>query len=219
MATTQTTKIDLKRDRKNLYAPPKAPVLVEVPPLTFLMVDGQGDPNVSVAYREAIEALYAVSYTLKFALKRGPGGLDYVVMPLEGLWWADDKTEFSGDRKADWRWTAMIAQPDAVTPELAAQAVAECARKQDLPALARLRLETLAEGLSAQVLYVGPYQDEGPAIAHLHAFIRERGYSFDGRRQKHHEIYLSDPRRTAPPKLKTVIRQPVVPPAVAGEGA
>jgi hypothetical protein len=217
MAVSQGAKIDLKRELKELYAPPKTPVLVDVQPLTFLMVDGSGDPNVSTAYREAIEALYAVSYSMKFALKRAPGGVDYVVMPLEGLWWADDMNEFVNARKAAWKWTAMIAQPDAVTPELFAQAVAEVARKKDLPALSRLRLETFAEGLAAQVLYIGPFQDEEPTIANLHAFIRERGYEFDGRRQKHHEIYLSDPRKTAPERLKTVIRQPVAPPPSSGD--
>jgi len=206
--TTRATKLDLRRELKALYAPPSTPVMVEVPELTFVMVDGQGDPNTAEAYRDAVAALYAVSYALKFALKRAPDGLDYAVMPLEGLWWADDMAEFDVERKADWRWTMMIAQPEAVTPDRFAHARAEVARKKNLPALERLRLERFAEGRAAQVLRRGPYSAEGPTIAALHAFIRERGDALDG---KHHEIYLGDPRRTAPERLKTVIRQPVAP--------
>ena len=208
MTTPRETKIDLRRQLKALYAPPSTPVLVEVPELAFLMVDGRGDPNTSEAYAEAIAALYAVSYALKFAAKRAPNGIDFTVMPLEGLWWADDMAEFSLERKAAWQWTMMIAQPDTVTPEGVAQAVAHVARKKSLPAAARLRLERVEEGLCAQTLHVGPYNAEGATIATLHAFIRDGGYEFDGRRQKHHEIYLNDPKRTVPEKLKTVIRQP-----------
>lgn len=209
--TAPTTKIDLRRDLKALYAPVKTPVLIDVPPLTYLMVDGHGDPNAAQEYREAVEALYAVAYTLKFALKRGPEGIDIAVMPLEGLWWADDMTAFTGDRKSEWSWTMMIAQPDVVTPERVEQAIAEAARKKELPAVTKVRLDALAEGLSAQVLHVGPYSAEGPTIAALHDFIREEGYGFGGPERKHHEIYLSDPRRTDPAKLKTLIRQPVEP--------
>jgi hypothetical protein len=172
------------------------------------MVDGAGDPNTAVAYREAVEALYSVAYTLKFAIKREMGR-DFRVMPLEGLWWADDLSDFMSGRKDAWRWTALIAQPDVVTAGHVDEAVRQLARKKELPALSRLRLEPFTEGLAAQLLYLGPYADEAPAIARLHAFIREQGYEFDGHTQKHHEIYLSDPRRTAPEKLKTIIRQPV----------
>lgn len=195
---------------KALYAPPKRPVMVDVPVLNFLMIDGHGDPNLSQDYKDAVEALYALSYTLKFMLKKEEG-LQYRVGPLEGLWWAEDMVEFSMERKANWDWTMMIAQPDAVTPEHVARAREQAGRKKPLPALAKVRLESFEEGRCAQVLYVGPYSAEGPTIAALHAFIREQGYEFDGRKQKHHEIYLGDPRRTAPEKLKTIIRQPVVP--------
>jgi hypothetical protein len=211
VASAQGTKIDLRRQLKELYAAPKTPVRVSVPRLTFLMADGSGDPSTSSAYREAVAALYAASYALKFALKRAPDRVDYAVMPLEGLWWADDMAEFRTEPRTDWRWTVMIAQPDAVTPERLAEAIRDVGRKRDLPTLGRLRLESLTEGLCAQVLHLGPYSAEGPTIAGLHAFIRERGYAFDGRQQKHHEIYLGDPTRTAPPKLKTIIRQPVLP--------
>jgi hypothetical protein len=202
-------KLDLRRELKPLYAPPLTPVLVEVPELSFLMVDGRGDPNTSPEYREAVAALYAVSYAVKFALKRGPDGIDYAVMPLEGLWWADDMAAFSAERKGEWQWTMMIAQPAVVAPEMVEQAAAEAARKKGLPGASRLRLDRFAEGLCAQVLHVGPYSAEGPTIARLHAFIAEEGYTFGGAQQRHHEIYLNDPMRTAPAKLKTVIRQPV----------
>lgn len=202
------TKIDMTREHRELYAPGRAPVMVEVPEFSFAMIDGHGDPNVSADYREAIEALYTVSYTLKFALKRGPQQLDYRVMPLEGLWWTPDMADFSTERKGDWDWTMMIRQPEEVTQEDFEQAVATAAGKKDLPAAPALRLERFAEGPAAQLLYVGPYADEGPAIERLHAFIAEQGRRRAG---KHHEIYLGDPRRAAPEKLKTIVRQPVAP--------
>ncbi|MGI6209319.1 MAG: GyrI-like domain-containing protein, partial [Anaerolineae bacterium] len=177
------------------------------PPIAYLMVDGQGDPNTSAAYREAVQALYSVAYTLKFMLKGGPEAYDFTVMPLEGLWSADDWDAFvSGDRAA-WEWTAMIAQPPPVTPALVEQAVADARRKKGpMPGLERLRLETLHEGLSAQVLHVGPYSAEAPTIERLHGWIQDNGYVLRGR---HHEIYLSNPERSAPERLKTIIRQPV----------
>jgi hypothetical protein len=203
-----TTKIDMTREHRELYAPGREPVMVEVPEFSFAMIDGHGDPNVASAYREAIEALYSVSYTLKFALKRGPQQLDYRVMPLEGLWWTPDMADFSTKRKADWDWTMMIRQPEEVTQEAFEQAVATAAAKKELPAATALRLERLTEGPAAQLLYVGPYADEGPAIERLHAFIAEQRFRRAG---KHHEIYLGDPRRAAPEKLKTIVRQPVTP--------
>jgi hypothetical protein len=179
-----------------------------VPELTFVMIDGHGDPNTSAEYREAIQAVYGLSYTLKFSLKRELG-LTYRVGPLEGLWWADDMAEFSIGRKAAWDWTMMIAQPDAVTPERFERAREDVSRKKGLPSLARVRLERFDEGLAGQVLYLGPYSDEGPTIEHLHRFIHGLGYAFDGRHQKHHEVYLGDPRRSAAEKLRTIIRQPI----------
>jgi len=200
-------KIDLKKDLKHLYNPPiKAPVLVDVPPLAFLMIDGQGDPNTAKAYVEAIEALYALSYTLKFMLKKGAAGMDYTVMPLEGLWWVEDMRDFSTENKGAWQWTAMIMQPEFVTPDHVEQALQEARRKKDLPALGSIRLEIYHEGLAAQIMHIGPYAAEAPTIARLHAFISESGHTLRG---KHHEIYLGDPRRTAPEKLRTVIRQPI----------
>lgn len=187
----------------------RVPELVFVPEITFISVDGSGDPNTSTAYRDAIQTLYSLSYTLKFALKKDLG-LVYRVAPLEGLWWADDMAEFSGESKGDWRWTAMIAQPDAVTPAWFERAVDEVVRKKGPQAASGARLEPFTEGLCGQILHVGPYGAEAPTIARLHAFILECGGRFDGRMQKHHEIYLGDPRRSAPEKLRTIIRQPMV---------
>ena len=181
--------------------------MVDVPEMAFLMVDGAGDPNTSPDYREVIEALYGVAYTLKFLLKKEQG-LDYTVMPLEGLWWTPDMREFRAEGKGQWLWTMMIMQPDEVTPALFERAREQVRRKKPSPALERMRLERFHEGLAAQVMHVGPYAAEGPTIARVHAFLRERGYAFDGRLQKHHEIYLSDPRRAAPEKMRTVVRQP-----------
>ncbi len=198
-------KLDFRREHKELYAPPREPVIVSVPELSFLMIDGHGDPNTAPEYARAIEALYSISYTVKFALKseRGP---DYAVMPLEGLWWADDPSTFASGDKSAWHWTAMIAQPDVIDGDLLAAAVERACEKKELPAAAQARLEHFREGDAAQVLHVGPYSEEGPTIARLHEFIAGSGYEPHG---KHHEIYLSDPRRAAAEKLKTVIRQPV----------
>lgn len=191
-----------------LYRATSTPQFVDVPPLSCLMIDGTGDPNTSVEYADAIAALYSLAYTLKFALKQS-AGLNYRVAPLEGLWWADDMAAFSMEHKANWHWTMMIAQPPEVTPELVETARDEVRRKKVLPALDRVRLEPFAEGRAAQVLHLGPYAAEAPTIERLHHFIREQGATFDGRRQKHHEIYLSDPRRAAPERLKTIVRQPI----------
>lgn len=199
------TKLDLKRELREYYGATRTPALIDVPELTFLMVDGHGDPNVSVEYRDAVSALFAVSYAARFALKHA-GVLDYGVMPLEGLWWVPDMSEFTTEDKSAWDWTAMIMQPDEVTEEVLADAKAGVAAKRSLPALGRLRLERFAEGRAVQVLHVGPYSAEGPTIAALHAYIADRGLERGG---KHHEIYLSDPRRSAPDRMKTVIRQPV----------
>lgn len=200
-------KVDLKKELKHLYQPSKAKfTIVDVPEMNFIMIDGHGDPNTSLDYQEVMNALYAVSYAIKFALKADPGTDDYVVMPLEGLWWVEEMAEFSMEEKGAWDWTMMILQPEWVTPEIVEAGKAEAARKKDLPALDRMRFAPYHEGLTAQILYVGPYAEEGPTIARLHDFIHEEGYELDG---KHHEIYLSDPRRTAPEKLKTVIRQPM----------
>jgi hypothetical protein len=202
-------KLDLKKDLKHLYNPSaKTIVSVDVPPMPFLMIDGRGNPNTAKAFQEAMETLYAAAYTLKFRSKDDPG-IDYVVMPLEGLWWADDMEEFSLDDKNAWNWTVMIRQPDHITAEMVEKAVEQVRAKKNPPALDKLRFDTYHEGLAAQIMYFGPFADEGPTIARIHAWIMEHGYTYHGAKP-HHEIYLSDPRRTAPEKLKTVLRQPMI---------
>jgi hypothetical protein len=200
-------KLDLKKQWKPLYDA-KAGVLaaVDVPPLMYLMVDGKGDPNTAESYAEAVEALYSLSYTLKFSLKKSPRALDYGVMPLEGLWWADDPRVFHEADKSAWKWTAMIVQPQFIAQSEVDAAFAEARRKKNPAALDRVRFETFTEGASAQVLHIGPFSAEGPLIQRMHDFIHAAGKELHG---KHHEIYLSDPRRTAPEKLKTILRQPM----------
>ena len=200
-------KLDLKKDLKHLYGATATPALIEVPAITYLMIDGHGDPNTAPEYAEAVQALFSVAYTAKFALKKS-GGPDIAVMPLQALWWVPDMTTFSVTDKSAWDWTAMIAQPDVVTPDVVDAARSAAAAKAPAAALAKLRLETLVEGRAGQVLHVGPYAAEGPTIERLHAFIADQGLQLRG---KHHEIYLGDPRRTAPERLKTIIRQPVAP--------
>jgi hypothetical protein len=199
------TKLDLKKEYRHLYNPSsKECSIVDVPELQYLMVDGAGDPNTSVAYTEAVEALYAMSYTLKFTSKQE--SVDYTVMPLEGLWWTPNLAEFSTEDKSAWEWTAMMVQPEHITADLVDSAAEEVRRKKNPAALDRVRFEPYREGLAVQILYFGPYADEATTIERLHRFAIDGGYQLRG---KHHEIYLSDPRRTAPDKLRTVIRQPI----------
>lgn len=200
------SKIDFKKELKHLYQPPsKKFEVVDVPPMNFLMVDGHGDPNTAQEYKDAVEALYAVAYALKFRSKREKG-MDYVVPPLEGLWWVENMEEFSTEDKSAWSWTMMVMQPEWITQEMFEAALEQVEKKKNLLALSKLRLESYHEGLAVQILHIGSYDDEGPTIARMHAFIDENGYEPAG---KHHEIYLSDPRKVAPEKLKTVLRQPV----------
>jgi hypothetical protein len=198
-------KIDYKKKLKHLYGPSsKKIVIVEVPPMNYFMVDGEGGPAAE-SYQQAIEALYGLSFTVKFDVKKGVG-LDYTVMPLEGLWWAKDITAFSADRKDEWLWKMMIMQPDHVTAKHVNAATKQLREKKNPLALDKIRFESYHEGLSVQILHIGPYDDEGPTIAQMHKFIDENGYQLH---MKHHEIYLSDPRRSKPEKLKTVLRQPI----------
>lgn len=202
-------KLDLRKKWAPLYkASVREPVLVEVPALDYLMIDGRGDPDTSPAFMQAVEALYGISYTLKFGLKKSEG-MDWRVMGLEGLWWAAGKDPgevFRSGDKARWQWTLMVAQPDFVTRAFVKEAREELLARRPTPAAKLVRLERLEEGLSAQILHVGPYAEEAPTIDLMHAFIHEKGYELAG---KHHEIYLSDPRRTKPDRLKTILRQPV----------
>ena len=199
--------LDLTKTHKALYAPSaKEPVIVTVPPFNYLMLDGKGDPNHSPAYQAVVEALYQFSYTLKFAIKKA-GGVDYKVMPLEGLWWAEDMSDFIAGRRDDWLWTMLILQPEPVTPDWVEKTRAQLlAKKDSSPLCGKVRFETYDEGLTVQLMHIGPYAAEGPNIARMHAFAQQQGCHLRG---KHHEIYLSDPRRAAPEKMKTVLRQPV----------
>lgn len=198
-------KIDYKKEFKHLYKPsPKKVDIVEVPKWNYLMIDGEGNPNTSQSFHNAVEALYSLSYTLKFMVKKGTLGINYGVLPLEGLWWADDMSSFSVDDKDSWKWTLMIMQPNLITEDLVKQAMEQVRTKKNPLALPLLRFESFEEGKAAQTLHIGPFSEEGPTIKRVHAFIEENGSQ---RRGKHHEIYLSDTRRTAPEKWRTIIRQ------------
>lgn len=199
--------IDLKREPGLHYRATTTPALVTLPSRPFLMVDGEGDPNTAPAYREAVETLYPLAYALRAAVKAATGDA-YTVMPLEGLWWADDMSRFSVDAKHEWRWTLMISLPDAVEHVDAAEVMAGAVAAKRPSAGDRVRLERYDEGAAAQVLHRGPFATEPATIERLHAFIDTEGREMSG---LHHEIYLSDLRRTAPEKLRTVIRQPVTP--------
>lgn len=202
-------KIDLKKQIATYAAPRGRFELVSVPVSQFLMIDGHGDPNTTQAYADALTTLYPVAYKLKF-LSKNELDRDYTVMPLEALWWSEDMASFTAARdKSQWDWTVMIMAPDWIAAEHFDAAREEVQRKGGAPALDAIRLETLDEGLAVQTLHLGPYDDEGPVLdAMHHDFIPSQALRMTG---KHHEIYLSDPRRTAPEKLKTILRQPVVP--------
>lgn len=183
------------------------PVVVNVPKMNFLMIDGKGDPNTSQEYAEAIQTLYPVAYNIKFKCKNSLGN-DYGVMPLEGLWWTENMADFNTNDKSNWLWRAMIMQPDFVSRTIFNEAIEEVTRKKNPKSIDKLRLESYDEGRAAQVLYTGPYVDEGLTIQLLHHFIADQGGLLSSTNKHHHEIYLSDPRRVEPSKLKTIIRQP-----------
>lgn len=200
-------KIDLKKEFAALYKATAKPAVLKVPKLRYLMIDGQGDPNTSKDFADAITTLYGLSYAMKFMLKKGPEAIDYPVMPLEAVWWADDMNDFMKANKSKWKWTAMIMQPSIINAKTMKAAKAELDRKKKaLPAIDLVRLEDMTEGACAQILHVGSYASEGPTIQKLHAFIKDQGKAPRG---KHREIYLSDARRMAPDKLRTIIRQPM----------
>jgi hypothetical protein len=202
-------KIDFKKTQKELYQPKaKEVVIVEVPEMKFLMIDGMGSPGDSKEYQEALATIYPVAFKTKFLSKAK--GKDYVVPPLEGLWWADDMNDYRSGVRDKWKWTMMIMQPDWISKQMIEEAI-EITRKNK-PELSellnKLRLESYIEGKSAQIMHLGPFSEEGSTIDKVHVFIEESGGNFDGLTHKHHEIYLSDPRRAKPENMKTVIRQP-----------
>lgn len=201
------TKVDYTRELRPLYHAHELPELVEVPALRFLMVDGHGGPNGSPTFREAVEALTSLSQAAKMRV-RSLEGIDYRVMPLEGLWWIPNALVWDFADKSDWDWSLMVMQPEQVTDELLAEVRDRLALRKRLPALDRVRAGWFEEGLSAQILHVGPYADERPTLERLYRFVRDQGFLPTG---KHHEIYLSHPSRTNPERARTIIRQPVSP--------
>ena len=199
-------KKDLKKQFKSFYSERKGNIsLVDVPGFQYISIDGKGNPNTSQDYKQAMEALFSLAYHIKFRVKREQQ-IDYGVMPLEGLWWMDNMEDFSVERKEEWKWSAMIMQPEYVDDNCFAGSVKDLSAKKILPALEHIRLITYSDGLAAQILHIGPYAEEKPTIDRLHGFIADNGYILSG---KHREIYLSDMRRCAPEKLRTIIRQPV----------
>lgn len=201
------TKLDLKQEAKHLYKPSaKQPEIVDVPPMNFLLIDGVGDPNKSQAFLDAVQALNSASFTLKFSIKK-QRDTDYTVMPTEGLWWTERLEDFRIDQPDNWIWTIMIRQPDFINAEDVSAAIAQVKAKKKLPALDLIRFDTYHEGRSAQIMHIGPYGvAEIPTVERLDRFIGEQGEKMTG---KHHEIYISDPNRAAPEKLKTIIRHPI----------
>lgn len=203
-------KLDLTKRHRELFNPPKdRPVIVEIPSFHYLMTDGEGGIGTSKSFQDAIGALFGVSYKSKFICKQEMG-FDYKVMPLEGLWWADDMNDFINNNRDKWKWTLMIMQPVQVTEEIVLHAKEIVYNSKKLEAVHSLRLEQYNEGSAAQIMHIGPYTEEHDNILRVHDCITEQGGWFDGHKHKHHEIYLSDFRRTAPEKLKTVLRQPYV---------
>ncbi|MGC4152205.1 MAG: GyrI-like domain-containing protein [Propionicimonas sp.] len=202
-----TDKLDFKKILAGYRAAPGRFEIVEIPDQQYLMVDGHGDPNTSLAYTDALAALYPLAYKLKFASKRELDR-DYVVPPLEGLWWADDMDAFTASRdKSRWDWTMMLMVPEWIDGGLFEATLAQVVTKDPPARVADIRLRPLSEGRCVQTLHLGPFDDEGPVLERMHhEFIPDHGLRLTG---KHHEIYLSDPRRVAPEKLRTILRQPV----------
>ncbi|KUO64486.1 MAG: transcriptional regulator [Gracilibacter sp. BRH_c7a] len=214
-------KFDFKKEYKDLYLPKQKPVLIDVPAMNFIMIDGAGDPNTAEEYQEAIEILYGLSFTIKMSKmsdQQPAGYFDYVVPPLEGLWWFKDD-DFDGIKlmdKSKFLWTSIIRQPEFVTEDVFTWAVAELKKKKPHLDAAKARLESLTEGLCVQMMHIGPYDNEPASIAQMEQFMIEQGYTNaisdtlpSGQIRRHHEIYLGDPRKTVPAKLKTVIRHPI----------
>lgn len=190
---------------KTLYGAKRdKPQELTVPSMNFLMIDGEGDPNGNPEFQSCSEALYSIAYTAKFALKKTKK-LDYKVSPLEGLWWSDRMQSFLDGNKDEWKWTLMIMQPKSVTAAVIERCREEVLEKKSNPAVPHVRFGDFKEGRVAQILHVGPYSSERLTVERLHSYITSRGGILHG---KHHEIYLGDPRRTAPENLKTIIRQP-----------
>ena len=204
-------KLDFKKTMKEYYQPSsKEVVLVEVPEMQFLMIDGMGSPGDSKEYQDALAALYPIAFKAKFLSKAK--GKDYVVPPLEGLWWADNMDDFIEGNRDKWKWTMMIMVPEWISQDIIDEAIAITKEKKPelKELLPKLRLEKYKEGKAAQIMHIGPYSEEGPTVQKIHDFIQKEGGKMDGHKKKHHEIYLSDPRKANPATMKTVIRQPFI---------
>lgn len=208
MTQTSSGKIDYKKDFKDLYLPSKNPTLIDVPAMQFIMVDGKGDP-LSEEYQRAVPLLYSLTYTIKMKGKHLPGYVEYTVPPLEGLWWAKDGSYNLADRDS-WLWTSMIRQFDFVTQDVFAWALENAEKQNPDFDYSKVRLETFSEGLCVQIMHTGPYKDEPATIEKMRGFIHENNLKeMTGNVRKHHELYIKNPLRTAPEKLKTVLRIPV----------
>lgn len=203
-------KNDYKKDLKNLYNPSSKEVTnIIVPPMNFLMIDGQGSPGNCQEWSDAIETIYPVAYTIKFSIKKSTG-FDYGVMPLEGLWWAEDMDDFTKGNRDNWLWTIMIMQPEIVTKTIFEKAITEVKKKKQLASIEKLRFENFNEGKCAQLMHIGPFSEEGPNIIKIHQWIKNNKGYLDGKTHKHHEIYLNDVRKVNPLKMKTILRQPYI---------
>jgi hypothetical protein len=204
---------DYKKQYQDLYMPKRAPGLIDVPAMSFLMVDGSGDPNNNTEFQQATELLYGLSYTIKMSKMKGnqpPGYFEYVVPPLEGLWWIDGG-HFSLDKRDNWKWTLMIRQPEFVDNEFLQWAARELKNKKPELSAEKARLEALEEGLCVQMMHIGSYASEPESMAMIEDFIINQGLKdLVGHGGKHHEIYLSDPRKAKPESMKTVLRYPVM---------
>ncbi len=209
---------DFKKEYRDLYAPKTEPCVIDVPEMVFIMADGKGNPNTSAAYQNAVGALYGLSYTIKMSKMSGgqpEGYYEYVMPPLEGLWWFENDCPFdvSGNIPIDkerFCWTAMIRQPEFVSPEVFEWAKSALHRKKPELGAGGARLVRFTEGLCVQCMHIGPYDDEPATVRRMHRFVEENGYRLDfAGARRHHEIYLGDPRKTAPEKLKTVVRHPI----------
>lgn len=208
MTQTSSHKIDYKKDFKELYLPSAKPILIDVPVMQFLMVDGKGDPN-GAEYQQAVPLLYSLVYTIKMKGKNLKGYCEYTVPPLEGLWWEEDDT-FDFQAREKWNWTSMIRQADFVTQDVFAWAIEHAKQKNPDLDYSKVRLETFPEGLCVQAMHTGPYKDEPATVEKLRSFIHKNNLTeMTGNVRKHHEIYIKNPLRTAPEKLKTVLRIPV----------
>ena len=202
---TSPTKVDLKKELKAFYNPPKKPTILDVPAFNYLKIDGVGNPNHSEEFAEKTQLLYSLSYAIRFDIKKNMN-IAFTVMPLEGLWWSEDMATFITREKEQWAWTLMILQPDFVTEEIVEFGKQEVIRKKKLEQVNDIRFETYHPGTCVTMLHIGSYDDEAPNIQWMHSFAHEQGYELHG---LHQEIYLSDPRKTAPEKMKTVLRQPI----------